>query len=260
MSGFDFSDEAAKALISLYMTEDVIAQRTDTLDRLGLRLGECVIDIGCGPGFLAESMAEEVGSSGHVLGIDISQDLIEFATQRASVPQLEYRIGDAIKIDEADGSFDVAVCTQVAEYVPEVDRVISEAFRILRTGGRVLFVATDWDAVIWHSDEPARMASVLKSWEAHCAHPRLPRLLCERMRGAGFKVEAVNVFPIVNLAWTDSAYSKGLSKLVRSFVDGRSDIAQNALEKWFAEFAEKSAAGRYFFSSNRFLFSGSKPA
>ena len=63
-------------------------------------------------------------------------------------------------------SFDVVVCTQVAEYVPDVDRALSEAFRVLKPGGRTIFVATDWDAVVWHSENPERMALVMKSWEA----------------------------------------------------------------------------------------------
>jgi ubiquinone/menaquinone biosynthesis C-methylase UbiE len=129
-------------------------------------------------------MGELVGRRGAVVGIDISTDLIALCNRRKPSTWLSYAIGDATKIDQADGSFDVVVCTQVAEYVPDVDSVLSEAFRVLKPGGRTVFVATDWDAVVWHSENPERMALVMKSWEAHCAHPRLPRFMAYNPQSA----------------------------------------------------------------------------
>lgn len=259
MSGLDFTDEAARQLEALYLTRDVIAQRSDTLRQIHLRAGECVIDIGCGPGFLCEDMAEAVGDSGRVVGIDISADLVERAGRRNRHACLSYRVGDALAIEEPDASFDVALCTQVAEYIPEVNRVIAEAFRVLRPGGRALFIATDWDGLIWHSDQPARMAEVMKSWEAHCAHPRLPRSLSARLRIAGFNLGAVRVFPILNLEWGDDTYSKDLSRLIHRFVADRDDVAIADLDGWLEELGCLSERGRYFFCSNRFVFYASKP-
>jgi len=204
-------------------------------------------------------MAAAVGNTGRVVGIDISPDVVGLAQRRNPSGLPQYRVGDATRIDEPDASFDVAVCTQVAEYIPEVDRAISEAFRVLKRGGRAIFVATDWDAVIWHSDAPDRMGAVMKSWEAHCAHPQLPRSMSERLRGAGFVLDEVSVFPILNLEWGDDTYSKGLSRLVHDFVSGRGDIPQADLTGWADELPRISDQGRYFFSSSRFIFSVRKP-
>ena len=74
--------------------------------------------------------------------------MIALCDQRRSAAWLSYSVGDATRIEQADASFDVSVCMQVAEYVPDVDRVLAEAFRVLKPGGRTLFVATDWDAVV----------------------------------------------------------------------------------------------------------------
>jgi len=257
--GLEFTDSIARRLEALYLTTDVVAQRSETLRNLRLTEGESVIDIGCGPGFLCESMAEIVGPTGRVVGLDISHDLVRMAEGRNKRRWLSYREGDAIAIDEPDASFDVAVCTQVAEYIPEVDRAISEAFRILKPGGRAVFIATDWDAVIWHSDAPDRMAAVMKSWEAHCAHPRLPRSMSERLRTVGFTVEAVKAFPMLNMEWSDETYSKGLTELVQDFVGKRGDVAADELVAWAEEFPKLSNDGRYFFSSTRFIFIASKP-
>jgi arsenite methyltransferase len=259
MSGLQFSEEAARQLERLYLTSDVVAQRSETIKLLALHRGERVLDVGCGPGFLCEGIAEIVGRDGAATGIDISGDLIALCKRRNPPIWLSFVVGDATNIDQPDASFDVVACTQVAEYVPDVDRVVSEALRVLRPGGRAVFVATDWDALVWHSERPDRMALVMKSWEAHCAHPHLPRSLTSRLAGAGFRFDGAAVFPILNLQWHDDGYSKGLAGLIRDFVGRRNDISSDDLHDWYEEFARLSEAGRYFFSSNRYIFRVSKP-
>ena len=260
MSGLEFTKEAAKRLEKTYLTRDVVAQRLETIRQLDLSRGESVLDIGCGPGYLCESMAEIVGHHGAVVGIDISTDLIALCNRRKASTWLSYAIGEATKVNQADASFDVVVCTQVAEYVPDVDRVLSEAFRVLKPGGRTIFVATDWDAVVWHSENPERMALVMKLWEEHCAHPHLPRSMACRLVNAGFRFDGASVFPILNLQCDDDSYSKGLAQVIRDFVARKKGISADDLNEWHGEFERLSEAGRYFFSSNRYIFKASKPA
>jgi SAM-dependent methyltransferase len=168
-------------------------------------------------------------------------------------------VGDATQLAQPDAWFDVVVCTQVAEYIPDISRVLFEASRVVKQGGRVVFVATDWDTVIWHSESVDRMASILKSWESHCAHPRLPRSLAARLVSVGFRLDGLAVFPILNLQWDDEAYSKGLAGFIRDFVGRKNELPAEDLQGWYDEFARLSEAGRYFFSSNRYIFQGSKP-
>jgi arsenite methyltransferase len=260
MSGLEFTKEAAKQLEKIYLTRDVIAQRLETLRQLNLTSGERILDIGCGPGYLCESMAEIVGRQGAVFGIDISADLIALCNRRKPAAWLSYVIGDATKVAQADASFDVVVCTQVAEYVPDVDRVLAEAFRVLKPGGRTVFVATDWDTVVWHSENSGRMASVMRSWEAHCAHPHLPRSLANRLVNTGFRFDGAAVFPILNLQFDSDSYSEGLAHTIRDFVAGRKDVPVDDLNEWHNEFKRLNEAGRYFFSTNRYIFKASKPA
>jgi arsenite methyltransferase len=259
MSGLEFTEDAARQLETLYLTRDVVAQRSEMIKQLALSPGEQVLDLGCGPGFLCESIADIVGPEGAVTGIDISSDLIALCRRRNPPKWLSYSVGDATRIAEPDASFDVVVCAQVAEYVIDVNRVLSETFRVLRQGGRAVFVATDWDAVIWHSEKPDRMTSVMKSWESHCAHPRLPRSLCNRLISAGFRIDGASVFPILNLQWHDDAYSKGLAGLIRDFIGRKNDLPSEYVNEWYEEFARLSETSWYFFSSNRFIFRALKP-
>ena len=260
MSGLTFTDEAARHLEKTYRTRDIVAQRRETIRHLGLSAGERVLDIGCGPGFLCEEMSGIVGHGGAVVGIDISPDLVQLCNRRAHPAWLSYTVGDATRLDQADASFDVVVCTQVAEYVADVETLLSETFRVVRPGGRILFIATDWDALVWFSDEAERMASILKSWEAHCAHPRLPRTMPHRLGNAGFRVDDVFVYALLNLSYDEDRYSQGLSTVIEKFVGARRDVPASELDAWLAEFQRLNDAGRYFFSSNRYIFKASKPA
>jgi len=103
------------------------------------------------------------------------------------------------------------------------------------------------------------MALVMKSWESHCAHPHLPRSLSSRLVGAGLRFDGVTVFPILNLKWDDAAYSKGLAGLIQDFVGRKKELPPEDLQAWYDEFARLSEDGRYFFSSNRYIFRASKP-
>src|SRR5215210_5147090 len=107
-----YREEAARKLEAIYSTADIVAQRQATLDLLALKAGESVIDIGCGPGFLCEQMADIVGNKGHVLGIDVSEDLLAFAHNRNTRDWLRYQPGDAKELDVSDASFDVAASVQ----------------------------------------------------------------------------------------------------------------------------------------------------
>jgi SAM-dependent methyltransferase len=258
MSGLQFTEDAARHLERLYLTSDVVAQRSETMKQLALSPGERVLDVGCGPGFLCESIAAVVRGDGAVIGMDISSDLIALCRTRNPPKWLSYKVGDATQIGQSDATFDVVVCTQVAEYVPDVDRVLAETFRVLRRGGRAVFVATDWDAVVWNSEVADRMAFVMKSWESHCAHPHLPRSLSYRLARAGFQLDGAVVFPILNLEWDDDTYSKGLAGMIRDFVGRNSDLPSEYPKAWYDEFARLSEVGRYFFSTNRYIFRASR--
>lgn len=258
MSGISYSAEAAQTLVALYSTPDVVAQREATTRRLALKCGEQVIDIGCGPGFLCESMAADVGAAGRVLGIELSEDLVRFATGRKSRPWIDYRSGDATRLDVPTASFDAVVSTQVVEYVPDADAALREMYRVLRPGGRGILVDTDWDTVVWHSSDAARMARILKAWEDHCAHPRLARTLPSRLRASGFIVGRVEGYAIVNAVYDGNTYSHGLARLITEYLAKR-NFDSEVVAGWLADLSNLGQRNAYFFSINRYFFPVTKP-
>jgi ubiquinone/menaquinone biosynthesis C-methylase UbiE len=148
----------------VYQTPDIVAQRAHMLRLMALRPGERVLDLGCGPGLLALEMRQQVGETGRVEGIDLSQSMIELALRRcAAHANIGVRTGDVSTLPYADAAFDVGVCTQVYEYVPDVERALRELNRVVRSGGRVAVMDTDWESCVWRSSDPERMRRVIEA-------------------------------------------------------------------------------------------------
>ena len=61
---------------------------------------------------------------------------------------------------------------------------------MLRPGGRVLILDTDWDSLVWHAHDRARMRRILAAWNERFADPYLPRTLARRLRDAGVEVRS----------------------------------------------------------------------
>jgi arsenite methyltransferase len=236
-----FDDDTAKQLVATYMTPDVVEQRRAVRGLLALKPGERVLDIGSGPGLLADEMAAEVGPEGRVTGVDPSESMLAIA-RRHETP-VEYAVGDALKLPFADDTFDAAVSTQVYEYVPDMPAALAEVCRVLRAGGRLLILDTDWDSIVWHSSDRDRMLRVLERWNDHLADPYLPRRLPGLLRDAGFELSATTVIPILNQGPDTDVFSRGLLPVVATFV-GDPEWAEDL----------EALGDDYFFSINRYVF------
>lgn len=260
MPVMEYDDAAAERLEAAYLGPDVTAQRQDTLRRIAIKPGEDVLDIGSGPGFLAADLADLTGPGGSVTGIDLSQQMVKRASARNTRPWLRYDQGDAAALPYDDSCFDVAVSTQVAEYVPDIEAFCAELFRVLRPGGRGLVLATDWDAVCWHSTNPERMRRVLDAFAPHCADPRLPRTLGARLRNAGLELRDVSYFPIINIDRYEGCYSAQIAPFITAYVGAQGSMSQEDLTAWATELDQLDRQGAHFFSTGRFSFQVYKPA
>ena len=257
-----FDDAAARHLEAMYSTPDVIAQRRWTRQALNLRPGESVVDVGSGPGLLAAEMALDVGPTGRISGIDISETMLQMARSRCakltSAALVDFQVGDATKLPFPDETFNAAVSTQVYEYVVDVDAAIREVRRVLRPGGRVLVVDTDWDSIVWHGADPALTATVLRAWGEHLVDPHLPGTLTRRLRNDGLTVQVQEVHSVLNTAYDKDSYSHGLIGQITNFVPGRQGVTKERAEAWSEQLRRAGEVGNYFFSLNRYLFLAAK--
>jgi SAM-dependent methyltransferase len=120
------------------------AFREFTADLIAVAPGESVLDLGCGPGELAMSLARRVGPNGRVAGIDLSKALVAGARRKARRAGLaiDYRVASVEALPFADASVDVVVSSLVMHHLaPEVlARAVREIRRVLKPGGRVFVI------------------------------------------------------------------------------------------------------------------------
>ena len=254
-AGLRFDEATWRRAEATYMTPEQVGQRRTVRAALGLRPGQDVLDIGSGPGFLACEMAMEVGPGGTVHGVEPSADMLAVSRRRQPAPgaaPVEFGLGQATELPYADGQFDAVTSTQVYEYVDDIPAALAQAYRVLRPGGQLLVLDTDWESIVWRSSDVGRMRKVLDAWDEHLSDPHLPRRLTEMLTGTGFTVTHCSVIPLLNTGYDPSAFSAGLIGVIAGFVPGHAGVTPADVKAWEEDLLGLGAG--YFFSLNRYLF------
>ena len=128
----------------------------------GLRKGEVVLDLGSGGGIDVLLAARKVGPKGRAIGVDMTQDMIDLARKNADeagFENVEFRLGDIEDLPVESGSVDVIISNCVINHSPDKLAVFTEAFRVLRPGGR-LYVS---DLVV-RGRPPASRTAGMEVW------------------------------------------------------------------------------------------------
>jgi len=105
-----------------------------------LRLGETVIDLGSGAGFDCFLAARQVGPFGRVIGVDMTHEMLAKARDNAArigTANVEFRLGELEYLPVADNTADVILSNCVINLVPDQPQVFREAYRVLKSGGRL---------------------------------------------------------------------------------------------------------------------------
>ena len=216
--------------------------------------------MGCGPGFYCAELAEQVGPSGAVVGLDGSSAMLALARRRcAGHDNVELREADATALPIGDSDFDAAVTVQVQEYVPDIAAALAELYRVLRPGGRVLVFDVDWETLSIHSGDAERTARVLRAWDEHLAHPSLPRALAPRLRSAGFTDVRMTAHAFATAEFDDDSYGAALVPFIGAFVTGRQGLTEQEAQAWVAEQRELGERGEFYFAVAQFCFTARKP-
>jgi arsenite methyltransferase len=106
----------------------------------GLRLGERVVDVGCGAGIDSLIAAKKVGPDGRVIGVDMTPSMLEkarHAAHEAGLENVEFREGYAESLPVDEGWADVVISNGVLNLMPDKDTALQEMSRVLKSGGRL---------------------------------------------------------------------------------------------------------------------------
>jgi len=183
-----------------------------------LEEGQTVLDLGSGAGIDCFLAARRVGPAGRVIGVDMTPEMIQRAranAEKGSFPQVEFRLGEIEALPVADGTVDVIISNCVLNLSPERDRVLAEAARVLRPGGRL--VVSD---MVSERPIPRIVQGSLDAIAACLPTPRATYV--EEFRAAGFAEVAISAerpYPVDYILADD-----GVQAFVEAHPEARAEL------------------------------------
>ena len=219
---------------------------------LGLVHGERLLDVGCGRGEAAISLAFDLGTTGELVGIDASAAMLQVARRRSSEAPcpVRFSVGDARSLDEADRSFDVVRCERTLQWLPEPATVVAEFARVLRSGGRLSLIDTDWSTL--HLDVGnERITTMVRDGLRHERNrpSNVGRRLADLADAAGFEVTAETTDVQAWTRWNpeesprpDGCFS--MASLAEDLVE-RGQLGPSAVP-WFVDTIHRAARNQNF--------------
>jgi len=162
-----------------------------------LKAGEVVLDLGSGGGIDVLLSAQRVGPTGKAYGLDMTDDMLALAREnqrRAGVENVEFLKGEIENIPLPDGSVDVVISNCVINLSADKDRVLREAFRVLKPGGR--FAVSD---VVTRGAVPESVRQSMLLWVGCIAGALEEQDYRAKLTAAGFgdvSVEPTRVYNV----------------------------------------------------------------
>ncbi len=163
--------------------------------------GETVLDLGSGAGFDCFLAASKVGGRGKVIGVDMTPEMIDKARENArkgNYENIEFRLGEIENIPAADNSIDAVISNCVINLSPNKKRVFAEAFRVLKSGGRLMV-----SDIVLLKELPDFIINSIEAYVGCISGAMMRDEYIETIREAGFgevKIVDETVFPIELMA------------------------------------------------------------
>ena len=164
---------------------------------IDLQPGQVVLDLGSGGGIDVLLSAKRVGPTGKAYGLDMTDDMLALARENqrhAGVTNVEFVRGEIENIPLPDNSVDVIISNCVINLSADKDRVLREAFRVLKPGGR--FAVSD---VVVRGNVPEEVRKSMLLWVGCIAGALEESEYLEKLKGAGFENAAVEPTRVYNV-------------------------------------------------------------
>jgi SAM-dependent methyltransferase len=150
-----------------------------------IKKGETVLDLGSGGGIDVFLAANKVGDEGKVIGVDMTEAMVETATQNAAAggyENVEFKLGEIENLPIEDNSIDVIISNCVINLTPNKSVAFKEVFRVLKNGGRILI-----SDIVTEGELPDEVRKSFQAWSECTAGAMEKQDYLETIKKAGFK-------------------------------------------------------------------------
>jgi SAM-dependent methyltransferase len=162
----------------------------DPITLASLQAGQTVLDLGSGAGLDCLLAAQKVGAEGHVIGVDMTPEMIERAranAKRVNATNVEFRQGYLEDLPVKANSVDVVISNCVINLSPDKAKVFAEIFRVLKPGGRL--AVSD---IVTDGELPEEVRSSLSAWAGCVAGAVVAKEYIAMMEAVGFADISIN--------------------------------------------------------------------
>ena len=232
--------------------------KRQSYEKLAIRPGASVLEIGCGNGVDATILAGMSGPAGQVIGIDVSSTMLASARTRkcaGSVPG--YVLCDASNLAFSDGMFDAVRADRVLQHTKDPSIVLREMARVTRTAGKIVVFEPDWETFILWPGEREVTRNILNFWCDHIPSGWAGRSLYTGFSAAG--LSDIEVTPI-SLVLTSLPLARKIFDLetTTTLAVQAGIVSSRQAETWAEEHSRADAAGHFFSSLTFYLVTGTK--
>lgn len=208
-----------------------------------LRAGMAVLDVGCGIGDDVRAIANIVGSSGRVVGVDASTEMIDEARSRGVPQNAEFVTAPSDTLPFASATFDACRAERVFQHLSDPVATARELHRVLRPKGSALVIDPDWETVMISGDMPETTRRVIDAFTDRFMNPWAARNALAVFRKAGFRSAVAR--PIVSTPSLAQARWLFLDWAIQTAIAERV-ASRDEAERWLTSLAQSDERGEFF--------------
>ena len=227
------------------------------LDAMSIDAAATVLDVGCGTGVVARTIARRKGFGGHVTGIDLSASLIEaarrFATGEGLSGVIDFHAGDSQSLKLPDAAFDAVIAHTLISHVDDPRAVLGELARVVKPGGMIGIFDGDYASITFGTDDPARGRAMDEAIiAAIVTNPRVMREMPQLLRDTRLDLVSSFAYVLAEVGTADF-WKPGIQSFMKLLPKSGAATEAEAVA-WADEVLRRSDEGVFFGACNFYSY------